>query len=272
MPIVLTPAVDGKVQVRHAIAGAAARTGVDFGFLYSQAQLESALDPEARAPTSSAAGLFQFTKQTWLATLKRHGRAHGADWAADAIRRNADGSHSVADPALRDAVFNLRFDPALSSAMAAEFALDNKDFLEGAIGRAAEPVDLYLAHFLGAGGAADFLKAHDADPDAVAALAFPAAAAANRSVFYDAAGRGRSFSEVRSRFAERMATAGAAAPAPSTMDFVSARSVRARQAQIALSPADPGLRPFEKMPGRLSVGFAAAAYERLATLGPGRNG
>jgi len=31
------------------------------------------LQPPARAQTSSAAGLFQFVDQTWLATLKRHG-------------------------------------------------------------------------------------------------------------------------------------------------------------------------------------------------------
>ena len=33
--------------------------------------------------------------------------------------------------------------------MAAEFAADNKDYLEGRLGKSAAPVDLYLAHFLG---------------------------------------------------------------------------------------------------------------------------
>ena len=69
-----------------------------------------------------------------------------------------------------------------------------------------EPVDLYLAHFLGAGGAARFLRAHDANPDAAAAPLLPAAARANRPVFYNRDGSMRSFAEIRARFAEKIAT------------------------------------------------------------------
>src|SRR3546814_6616543 len=49
--------------------------------------------------------------------------------------------------------------------MAAALTGDNRTYLESRIGRSAEPVDLYLAHFLGSGGAAKFLSALEANPD-----------------------------------------------------------------------------------------------------------
>ena len=71
--------------VGMAIQQAAARTGVDFSYLLGQARIESGFDPNARARTSSATGLFQFIDQTWLGTVKRHGAEHGLAWAADLI-------------------------------------------------------------------------------------------------------------------------------------------------------------------------------------------
>src|SRR3546814_2878948 len=68
--------------------------------------------------------------------------------------------------------------------MAAALTGDNRAYLESRIGRGAEPVDLYLAHFLGSGGAAKFLAALEANPDQPGASMMPEAAAANRSVFY----------------------------------------------------------------------------------------
>jgi Transglycosylase SLT domain len=261
--------VQGRTQVREAIADAAARTGVDFGFLYSQAQIESSLDPDAKAPTSSAAGLFQFTRQTWLSTLKEHGPEHGLAWAADAISRAPDGRYTIADPALRSSVMDLRYDAAASSAMAAEFARDNQSFLQSELGRALEPVDLYLAHFLGPAGAAEFLSAHDADPEGLAASAFPAAASANRSIFYDASGRARSYAEVRTRFADRMAGPDSAPPPMSTASYVKSRAAQAVFGSSRASDAGQAMRSFEAMPGQLSLRFAAAAYRRLEALGPG---
>ena len=58
--------------VEAAIQRASNATGVDFSFLMRTAGRESGYNPKAKAPTSSAAGLFQFVDQTWLATLKRH--------------------------------------------------------------------------------------------------------------------------------------------------------------------------------------------------------
>lgn len=190
--------------VGAAIQQAAARTGVDFGYLLGQARIESGFDPNARARTSSATGLYQFIEQTWLATVDRHGAQHGLGWAANAIQRGANGRYHVADPRLRQAILDLRRNPEASAAMAAEFAADNGQYLERRLGRPAESVDLYLAHFLGAGGAARFLRAHDANPDGAAASILPAAARANRWVFYNRDGSPRSFAEIRERFAARI--------------------------------------------------------------------
>ena len=173
----------GRDRVTAAIQLASARTGVQFDYLFNQARVESSLNPNARARTSSATGLFQFIEQTWLGMVKQHGAEHGLSWAADAIQRGRNGHYYVADPAMRREILDLRRQPEASSAMAAEFASDNGRYLQSRLGRPAEPVDLYLAHFLGAGGAARFLRAHDSNPAAAAAPLLPQAARANRPIF-----------------------------------------------------------------------------------------
>jgi hypothetical protein len=132
-------------RVAAAIADASARTGVAFDYLMDQAQLESGMRPDARALTSSAAGLYQFTNQTWLATVKRHGPAHGLDWAAGEISQNRDGGFSVADPAMRSRILDLRTHPETAAVMAAEFASDNGAYLEARTNGNPEAVDLYLS-------------------------------------------------------------------------------------------------------------------------------
>jgi hypothetical protein len=261
MSLAALPASTDPARVRQAIADAARQTGVDFAYLYNQARIESSLDPGAKAKTSSASGLFQFTRQTWLQTLKTHGGAHGLQWAADAIARSGNRM-VIADPAMRTAIDALRFDPATSSAMAAEFASDNGEQLETALGRAAEPVDLYLAHFLGAGGATAFLRAHDADPAAPAAPLLPDAAAANRPIFYAADGRARSLGEIRASFAAKLGTATPVTPVePARWTNVQHAAAQA----TSRGPID--LASFEPMPQQLSLDFAVRAYRRLSGLG-----
>src|SRR3546814_18080786 len=66
--------------------------------------------------------------------------------------------------------------------MAAALTADNRTTLENRFGRPMEPVDLYLAHFLGTGGAMRFLAGIEADPDQPGATMLPQAAAANRPI------------------------------------------------------------------------------------------
>ncbi len=196
----------GRDRVTAAIRLASANTGVQFGYLLNQARLESGLNPDARARTSSATGLFQFIDQTWLGMVRQHGAEHGLGWAAAQIRQRPNGRYYVADAETRRQILDLRRQPEASSAMAAEYAADNGRYLEHRLGRPMQPVDLYLAHFLGAGGAARFLRAHDSNPDAPAAPMLAQAARANRPIFYNRDGSMRSFAEIRARFAEKIAT------------------------------------------------------------------
>ncbi len=260
--------------VLDAVQRAAARTGIDFDYLFDVARVESGYNPNAKAATSSARGLYQFTKQTWLATLDRHGANHGLAWAADAIGRDASGRLSVADPLLREQIFALRDDPAAASTMAAALTGDNRAYLESRIGRAAEPVDLYLAHFLGSGGAAKFLTALAADPDQPGATMMPEAAAANRPVFYAGDGRMRSLAEIRDRFRAKLEEGGKTENMKPHAPF-GWRAQASLSTGMANGGAHGGGRPplqmmdIQPMPKKLSMGFAADAYRRLASLSGG---
>ncbi|GAA0676619.1 hypothetical protein FHT00_002614 [Sphingomonas insulae] len=194
-------------RVQSAIALASSKTGVDFDYLLGQAKLESGLNTNARAGTSSASGLYQFVEQSWLAVVKKHGAEHGMAWAADSIGQSAGGRYTVGDSATRSAILNLRNDPTAASMMAAEHASDNKDVLEDALGRSTNGTDLYMAHFLGIGGAKKFLSAMQSNPGATAASLFPQAAGANRSIFYASNGQPRTLSAIYQRFADKLGAA-----------------------------------------------------------------
>jgi hypothetical protein len=194
----------GAGGVQNAIQFASQRTGIDFNYLLGQAQVESGLNANARAGTSSATGLYQFIEQSWLGVVKQHGAEHGMAWASDSIRRTASGRFVVSDPTARQAILNLRSDPTAASLMAAEHASDNKDALAAKLDRDVTGTDLYMAHFLGLGGAKKFLSAMDGNADASAASLFPAAARANRNVFYERDGSARSLGDVYQRFAAKL--------------------------------------------------------------------
>jgi hypothetical protein len=212
----VTPEAIGGSPVRQAIANASQATGMDFDFLLTTAARESSLNPRAEARTSSAAGLFQFLDATWLTTMKRHGAKHGMAGEAAMIEIGSDGKPSVADPSMRRMILDMRYDPEVSARMAAEFANDNADYLRGRTGQEPQPGDLYAAHFLGAGGAADLLNAARDTPWASAANLFPSAAAANRPIFYKDGGGARSVTEVLENLRE---TALKEAPAISRREF-----------------------------------------------------
>lgn len=202
-PALSAPRVRPDVQA--AIARAARATGTDFSYLLAQARIESGLDPDARAATSSAAGLYQFTGSTWLETLARHGDEHGLGWAQQAALSG--------DPAQRAQLLALRFDPHASAAMAAELAGDNAVALRGVLGREPDAAELYLAHFLGAEGASRFLTALTADPGQSAAALLPHAASANRAIFYDG-GSARSVGAVMGLIRGKVEHAMDALPSP----------------------------------------------------------
>lgn len=215
-------------MVRNAIGRAAQRTGVDFSYLLNQAKSESGLNPNARATTSSASGLFQFIDQSWLGVVKQHGAKHGMGWAADAIQRTSGGRWTVADPQMRQAVFALREQPEPAALMAAEYASENAAGLSQALGRPANQTDLYFGHFLGLAGATRYLKAHQADPNAAAAALFPREAAVNRGLFYSRSGEARSLDDLYALMSRKISGgAGGGDVAPVTDPMAAMRMARA---------------------------------------------
>lgn len=196
-----------RLKVAGSIRQAASTTGASFEYLLATAKMESNFNPKAAAPTSSARGLFQFIDQTWLGTVKEAGGLLGYGKYADAITKNADGSYSVGDPKARAAVMQLRDDPDAASSMAAVLTRSNSFKLTGRIGRRPTDAELYMAHFMGVGGAAKLITNATDNPRASAAQMFPNAAAANQPIYYDRAGRARSVSEVYSVLTSRYAAA-----------------------------------------------------------------
>jgi len=161
------------------------RNDVDFDYLLKTAVRESSLDPQAKAATSSATGLFQFLDTTWLQVMKSEGPRLGYQAYADAITQNADGEYVIKDPKVRAQVLKLRENPAVAADMAAAFTKSNGDYLREKFGRMPSPGELYIAHFLGAQGAEKMFNAGLKNPDQIAASLFPREAAANRTIFYD---------------------------------------------------------------------------------------
>ena len=115
--------------VTGAIRQAAQATGTSFQYLLATAQVESGLNPQAGASTSSARGLFQFVEQTWLGTMKQSGAALGYGHYADAITKTASGRYEVSDPAMRSEILKLRNDPTANAVMAGAFTQANAALL-----------------------------------------------------------------------------------------------------------------------------------------------
>jgi hypothetical protein len=247
------------------VIGEAARaTGADFDFLVRTAARESNFDAGARARTSSAAGMFQFIEQTWLAMMARYGDQHGYGDMAAAVRENAAGRYVVDDPAMRERVLEMRYDPQAASVMAGELASENASFLRAAIGREPSSGELYAAHFLGARGAARLINTAAQNPEARADRMFPAAASANRSIFY-ASGQPRTVSEVLGNLTRQGSGAQAPEAMPLSRIAASARTEPAERPEgLRLASADESR---ERRPAGMS-GYAAGG-RTSAVLAPG---
>lgn len=199
--------VAGQTVERATLTGlqsASQKSGVSFEYLVAKAAQESSFKTDARAETSSATGLFQFTRGTWLDLMKKFGALYGYGELAQKISVGNDGRPVVNDPLALQRLMALRSNAEASGLMAAAYARDNAATLEHTLGRGVDATDLYLAHFLGPTGASQVLNAAAAKPDTAAAGLLPAAAKANANVFYAADGRARGAAElvklVRDRF------------------------------------------------------------------------
>jgi hypothetical protein len=225
--------------IASAIRQAASATGASFEYLLATAKMESNFNPQASAGTSSAKGLYQFIDQTWLGTVKEAGPALGYNGYADAITKSPSGSYSVDDPATRAAILKLRDDPTVASAMAGVLTQSNSFKLTGMIGRRPSDSELYMAHFMGVGGAAKLIANAEGNPQASGARLFPNAAAANRPIFYDRDGRARSVSEVYSELNRRYDSAANSSTTRSAMasfGVTAPVAIAATESQFSASP------------------------------------
>jgi len=259
--------------VQAAIQRASAVTGVDFGFLMGTAKRESGFNPNAKASSSSASGLFQFVDQTWLATLKGHGAKHGYARYAALIDRGSDGRYRVSGGAeAKKAVMDLRLDPRAASLMAGELTADNAAYLRGRVGREPTGGELYVAHFLGPQGSARLIQARNANPAGSAAAIFPDAARANPSIFYRQ-GRAATVGEVYANLTTNHGGGAAAAPPREQenqfIEYASARRLERIQQQQEM--VDLILRGSQE-PDSLGGTIMNAAMLRAAAYAKNRGG
>jgi hypothetical protein len=179
----------------YVLNSAGDKSNVDFDYLLQTAIRESSLNPEAKAQTSSAVGLFQFLESTWLQVMKEQGPRLGYQEYSDAISRDGDGDYVIRNKAMRQEVLALREDPQIAADMAAAFTQSNGAYLEGKFGKHPSPGELYIAHFLGPQGAERLLRAGLDNPDQIAAKLFPKQAKANKALFYSG-GEARTIKEL----------------------------------------------------------------------------
>ena len=224
-----------RVKIAGSIKQAASTTGASFEYLLATAKMESNFNPKASATTSSAGGLFQFIDQTWLGTVKEAGSQLGYGQYADAITKDSSGGYSVSNPSDRAAVMKLRDDPDAASSMAGVLTQSNSFKLTGKIGRRPTDAELYMAHFMGVGGAGKLISSAEDSPNANAARMFPNAAAANPSIFYDRSSAARSVSQVYSVLTSRYASAANSQATQSAMAAVGGDIKR----NVAVASASP---------------------------------
>ena len=102
-------------------------------------EVESGGDPLAKAKTSSATGLGQFTQDTWISMITKY-------------------RPELLEGRTKSEVLELRTDPNLSIEMTGRLAQENASFLESR-GLPVNESTLYMAHFLGPFDAAKVLSA-----------------------------------------------------------------------------------------------------------------
>lgn len=196
------PLPKGGEEVSEAIRTVAGLSGHSFSTLLAQATQESGLNPKAKNPKSSAVGPFQFVERTWLDMIRRHGAAYGlGDMAREITVQN--GVPTVKDPALRKQILALREDPHVSAGMAARHLAEGREALQKRLGRPVTETESRIAYVMGVAGATKLIKTAEKNPDALARDLLPAAAKANKPLFY-ADGRALPVREMLARLSRRM--------------------------------------------------------------------
>jgi len=169
---------DERAKIYKPLIVAAARmVGVDPGMMMRMCALESSFHAGVSASTSSATGLFQFIRSTWASMLTKYGPKFG-------VSLNAN-----------------RTDARANALMGACFIKENADSMARWIGRPVTELDVYMSHFLGAGGYRTFCRAGDSE---IGARVLPSAAGSNRPTFYEGT-RALTVGEIKQKILARLA-------------------------------------------------------------------
>ena len=140
----ISPKVKIDKTVLQALRKASSITGVELLFLLVVCEKESTFNPTAKAPTTGATGLFQFVPNTWAGEIcKKYGSQYGFT-----------------------NTYECKVDPDKGALAGALYLKSNKLYLEQRLNRSVSWTEVYLAHFLGGGGAVRFLKAMDTNANA----------------------------------------------------------------------------------------------------------
>jgi len=123
-------------DVKKIINAASDRAGIDNTLMQVMAAKESSFRVDAKAPRSSALGLYQFLNGTWKEAISKYGPKY------DLGMSNAS-----------------RLNPEHSTLMAAEYLKANLKHIKG-VKPNPNITDAYLTHFLGPGGAKKLLTAN----------------------------------------------------------------------------------------------------------------
>lgn len=160
---------DWAAEAVSAPLGNSSEWQIDGATLRAIIGAESGGNPTAKNPSGSAYGVGQFIASTWMVMIRKY--------RPDLTVGKTDSE-----------ILSLRGDGAISTEMTAMYARENAALLT-ANGLPAEPGTIYMAHFMGPGGAVKALKSPLDTP--IAQLMSPKEIAANKGIRYG----GKSFAD-----------------------------------------------------------------------------